>query len=65
MSDQIVMSDLLVELSTEEQQVISGGIYGFYRRPFIGRPFIGRRFIGRRFIGRPFIGRPFIGRRFY
>ncbi|MEH2272716.1 MAG: hypothetical protein V7K68_30555 [Nostoc sp.] len=65
MSDQIITSDLLVDLSTEEQQVISGGIYGFYRRPFIGRPFIGRPFIGRPFIGRPFIGRRFSRRRFY
>ncbi|MEH1970017.1 MULTISPECIES: hypothetical protein [unclassified Nostoc] len=45
MSDQIIMSDLLVELSTEEQQLLSGGkeypieelegfvIYGDKKRP--------------------------------
>ncbi|MBG1239809.1 hypothetical protein F8R90_00695 [Nostoc sp. NZL] len=60
MSDQNITPDLLVELSTEEQQLLSGGIYGYYgghgghgghggyRRPFYGRgyrrPFYGRRY---------------------
>ncbi|MEH2154665.1 hypothetical protein [Nostoc sp.] len=55
MSDQIVMSDLLVDLSTEEQQIISGGTYGFYGRPYYGgygRPYYGS------------YGRPYYGRRF-
>ncbi|MBD2560244.1 MULTISPECIES: hypothetical protein [Nostoc] len=30
MSDQNITPDLLVELSTEEQQLLSGGIYGYY-----------------------------------
>ncbi|MBN3882984.1 MULTISPECIES: hypothetical protein [unclassified Nostoc] len=56
MSDQIVMSDLLVDLSTEEQQIISGGTYGFYGRPYYGG--YGRPYGG---YGRPYGG---YGRRF-
>ncbi|MBW4644723.1 MAG: hypothetical protein KME23_17320 [Goleter apudmare HA4340-LM2] len=34
MSTQIITSDLLVDLSTEEQQQLSGGRYGFRRGGF-------------------------------
>ncbi|MFS0516142.1 hypothetical protein ACEYW6_15720 [Nostoc sp. UIC 10607] len=56
MSDQNITPDLLVELSTEEQQLLSGGIYGYggyggyggYKRPYYGRPY-GRPYYGRRY----------------
>ncbi|MHC0064502.1 hypothetical protein ACWATR_16630 [Nostoc sp. UIC 10890] len=53
MSDQIIISDLLVELSTEEQQLLSGGVYGYYGRPY-GRPYYGRPYYGRPYYGRPY-----------
>ncbi|MEJ6484517.1 hypothetical protein N0Y54_24915 [Nostoc punctiforme UO1] len=37
---QTITPDLLVELSIEEQQVISGGMYGgYYRGSYCGRPY--------------------------
>jgi hypothetical protein len=52
MSDQIIKSDLLVDLSTEEQQLTSGGSGFGYGRPF-GFFGGGRGFRGYGF-GRPF-----------
>ncbi len=52
MSDQIIISDLLVELSTEEQQLLSGG-YGYYGGGY-GRPYYGRPYYGRPYYGRPY-----------
>ncbi|MBN3907608.1 MAG: hypothetical protein HWQ35_13925 [Nostoc sp. NMS1] len=44
MSDQIITPDLFVELSKEEQQLLSGGMRGFYRSHFPRRHFRRHRF---------------------
>ncbi|AFY32595.1 hypothetical protein [Calothrix sp. PCC 7507] len=56
MSNQVIDSDLLVELSTEEQQLVSGGSYGIYGGYSPSSKFFGRcGFFGRRsFFGRGF-----------
>jgi hypothetical protein len=46
MQNQNILSDLVVELSIEEQQLLSGGRYRWCRRPY--KPHYGR--------GRPYYG---------
>lgn len=54
MSDKLIQSDLLVDLSTQEQENVSGG-HGFYG----GGPFFGGGFRRGPFFGGGFYGRPF------
>ncbi|QMS89928.1 hypothetical protein HUN01_20915 [Nostoc edaphicum CCNP1411] len=49
MSNQMITHDLLVELSTEEQELLSGGRYGFYIVPLRRHRFYRPRFYRRLF----------------
>jgi hypothetical protein len=57
MSSSIITDDLLVELSTEQQEVLGGGYRGGYRGGFYPRGFSRRGFYPRRFSPFSFPGR--------
>ncbi|MBE9051903.1 hypothetical protein IQ243_16025 [Nostocales cyanobacterium LEGE 11386] len=57
MSTQIITSDLLEELSAEQQQLLAGGQRGFDDQQFDDQQFDGQQFDGQQFDDQQFNGR--------